>query len=106
MGSSLAPATEKSLSAGALRASSLPASPVVTMRLAQRCCRSYAARIAAATVLTGAATIRRPEAAACMSHAAATGAGHCWMEQILPLGQWSRAVTRECGRSLIATVPP
>ena len=35
VGSSRAPATEKSLSAGALRASSLPATPVVTMRLAQ-----------------------------------------------------------------------
>ena len=49
-GSSLAPATDKSSMAGASCASSLPASPVVTMRLAQRCCRSYAARIAAATV--------------------------------------------------------
>ena len=35
MGSSLAPATEKSLSAGALRASSLLAGAVVTTRLAQ-----------------------------------------------------------------------
>ena len=34
-GLSLAPATEKSLAAGALCASSLPATPVVTMRLAQ-----------------------------------------------------------------------
>jgi hypothetical protein len=100
-----APATDNSLMAGASCASSLPAGAfVVTMRLAQRCCRSYAAWIAAATVLAGAATIRRPEAAACMSHAAATGAEHCWLEQMLPLGQWSRAVTRECGRSLIATV--
>ena len=48
LGLSLAPATDNSLSAGASCASSLPAGAVVvTMRLAQRCCRSYAGRIAA-----------------------------------------------------------
>ena len=40
LGSSLAPATDQSLSAGASCASSLPArAAVVTTRLAQRCCR-------------------------------------------------------------------
>ena len=40
---------------------------VVTMRLAQGCCRSYAAVIAAAVVLAGAATNRLAVAVACVS---------------------------------------
>ena len=54
LGLSLAPATDNSFLAGASCASSLPAGAVVvTTRLAQRCCRSYAGRIAAAIVLAG-----------------------------------------------------
>lgn len=45
VGSSLAPGAGKFMTAGASCASSLPASPVVTMRLAQRSCRSDAARL-------------------------------------------------------------
>ena len=34
------------------------------------------------------------------------GAEQCCLKQRVPLGQLSRAVTRECGRSLIASLPP
>ena len=72
LGVSLAPATDLSSSAGASCASSLPAAAgVVTTRLAQDFCRSYAGRIAAANVMTRAAMIVRREVAACMSHVGA-----------------------------------
>ena len=71
-GASLAPATDQSLSAGASCASSLLAGAgVVTTRLAQWYCRTYARRIAAEAITAGATTSCRGCATGHMSDAGA-----------------------------------
>ena len=99
-GASLAPGAGNSLAAGASCASSLQASlrsdDAVNCR---GCCRSYAAVIAAAVVLAGAATNRLAVVVACVS-GTGTDAVLDWMKQGMLLGQGKRAVARMGGRRL------
>ena len=90
MGSSLAPATDNSLIAGASCASSLLAGAVVvTTRLAQKCCPSDAAKLA--QVVKRLVPLRvsgvRPAGANCL-HATVAHLG--WKRRVLRLGQGSR----------------
>ena len=95
LGSSLAPATDQSLSAGASCASSLPAfAAVVTTRLAQSRCRFAQTALPQGSHWLGAIAIGRREDASCMSHKAClahtclAANSCCW------LGQGSGAVPR------------
>ena len=57
-------------------------------------------------ITASAAAICWREAAACLAHADAPGADHHWLKQVLPLGQWSRALPHTNAASPIATVLP
>ena len=92
LGLSLAPATDKSLIAGASCASSLLAGAVVvTTRLAQKCCRSDAAKLAqlAKRLVPLRCSGVRPAGANCLH---ATVAHHGWKRRVLRLGQGSRDI--------------
>ena len=106
LGSSLAPATDQSLSAGASCASSLPArAAVVTTRLAQRCCRL--ARAALQQVSHWLAPLRlvgvkMPR----VCHTRHAWRRRLWPQQLLLLGAVERGCTPyECWRSPLATAP-
>jgi len=94
LGSSLAPATDQSLSAGASCASSLPAgAAVVTTRLAQNCCR-FARRALqqgshwlAPVRLVG---VKMPR----VCHTRHACRRRLWPHSCCCLGQWSGAVPR------------
>ena len=97
--SSLAPATGKSLIAGASCASSLLAGAVVvTTRLAQKCCRSDAAKLAQVVrrlVPLRVSGVRR--AGANCLHAVV--AHHGWKRWVLRLGQGAEIYDWACGQN-------
>jgi hypothetical protein len=104
--SSLAPATDQSLSAGAWCASSLPArAAVVTTRLAQRCCRlartalQHESHWLAPLRLVG---VKMPR----VCHTRHAWRRRIWPPQVLLLGAVERGCSpHECRRSPIATAP-
>ena len=106
LGSSLAPATDQSLSAGASCASSLPArAAVVTTRLAQRCCRL------ARTALQHESHWLAPLRLVGVMLPRVCHTRHAWLQtslasQLLLLGAVERGCTpHECRRSSIAIAP-
>ena len=106
LGSSLAPATDQSLSAGAWCASSLPAgAAVVTTRLAQNCCRfprtalPQGSHWRAPLRLVG---VKMPR----VCHTRHAWRRRLWLKRLLLLVAVKRGCTpHECRRSPIATAP-
>ena len=101
LGSSLAPATDQSLSAGASCASSLPAhAAVVTTRLAQGCCRF------ARTALQQGSHWLAPLRLVGVTMPRVCHTWHAWRRRLWPHTVIAAGLSpHECRRSPIATAP-